>query len=118
MFVCWALVFVYSVFMFTRPWVFKKHVYKQTDCEDCKLECHDEILTKDVELPNRTINKCLPFQNFPDVSDDKSNNHIFIRQKQDTVYDFSDHNICNLGSEKVWNNFTKRNMNNNIDCNE
>ena len=90
----------------------KEHVYKlDANCPDCSLSCFKE-LKKDtnVPYPERPRIECVETQQFPYISEDKENSNIFIRDQQDTVYDFTKHNICNIDSERVWNNPTKRSM--------
>jgi hypothetical protein len=89
----------------------KSHIYKlDPNCDDCRLSCYKDITSNPVNLPERNINKCLEFQEFPNYSPIRENPNIFIRKQQDTVYDYMTHDICNQGPQKVWNNNTKRNM--------
>ena len=89
----------------------KKHIYKlDHNCEDCRLSCYRDILSKDVEIPEYPMNKCVKAFEFPGVAQNKENAHIFIRKGSDTVYDFKDHDICKMEPERVWNNSTKRNL--------
>ena len=91
----------------------KENVYKcDPNDNKCQMSCYRNVFNKDtnVPYPERGINKCIEKQEFPDISNDKSNPNIFIRPTQDTVYDLSDHEICTMKPERVWNNFTKRSM--------
>ena len=88
-----------------------EHIYKlDPNCEDCRLSCYKDITTNPVTLPERNINKCLDFQEFPNYSPIRENPNIFIRKQQDTVYDYMTHDICDQGPQKIWNNNTKRSM--------
>ena len=91
----------------------KEDIFKNDpDCKDCSLACHEGILRNDsnVPYPERKRTECVITQQFPDITQNKNNPNIFIRKKQDTVYNFSDHKVCNIPPERVWNNFTKRSM--------
>ena len=91
----------------------KEHIYKlDADCKDCQLSCYRNVLKKDTDVPypERPRAECLEGHQFPDKTNIKDNPYVFIREKQDTVYDFTHHKVCNIGSERVWNNPTKRSM--------
>ena len=91
----------------------KEDIYKNDpDCKDCSLVCHQGILKNDsnVPYPDRKRTECVVSHQFPNITNNRNNPNIFIRKKQDTVYDFSNHKVCKISPERVWNNFTKRNM--------
>lgn len=101
----------------------KTHIYSTNpDCKDCRLSCFRNILNKDhnVNINNefRPIEKCSnkTFWNVANPKDFEDVN-VYLRPQQDTSYDLTKHPICNLKTEKVWHNNTKRSMFNNKCCN-
>ena len=88
----------------------KQNIHKlKYDCEDCALSCYKDILHKDYELPQSDIAQCIKGYEFPEKGLPLSNN-IYFRNENDTGYDYRNHEICNIGFERIWNNPTKRSM--------
>lgn len=99
----------------------KTHVYKNdSNCTDCRLSCHRNVLAKDesVELPERGRNKCInyTFKDKCPYDASKNNPNVFIRPVEDTSYDYSNHEICDIKCEKIWHNVTKRKAYDPCDC--
>ena len=97
------------------------NVYKNdSDCLDCRLSCHRNVFVKDekVKLPERPRNKCInhTFKNKCPYDASQNNPNVFIRPVEDTAYDYSNHEICDIKCEKIWHNVTTRKSFDPCDC--
>ena len=80
--------------------------FKTNLSKKCKDKCCDYIKKEPVyQYPNIKPDKCINFETL-NKCDKQSENRF---QKFDTLYDYTNHEICNLGCEKIWNTRSKRN---------
>ena len=67
----------------------------------CQNDCCNFLKEENkYNYPDKNVNRCVNF-NFPNKCENKDD--------VNTLYDYSNHEICNMGCEKAWNIRTKRN---------